>query len=226
MRTALGVTLISAVLALVTANTADASYCGAARYGRCSAVCCVEACCPQQTCTVMKTLPRDRLRAAADDLLQDGLRAGVRAKTVSCVKYVPETRYRECHYTVCKPVWETRTKEVCYTVCKPVQETRTCTYTVCKPVWETCTKQIPYTVCKPVWETRTKESSASRSTRPGPARTRFASRSRDADLHLHGCKPVQGKTARRKWPTRSASRLTGLGNLHQGNSLYGLQAGV
>ncbi len=35
MRTALGVPVIVAVLAMIAANTADASYCGAARYRRC-----------------------------------------------------------------------------------------------------------------------------------------------------------------------------------------------
>ena len=55
MKTALGVPVIAAVLALVAANVADASYCGAARYGRCRSVCCVDACCEQQCRTVMKT---------------------------------------------------------------------------------------------------------------------------------------------------------------------------
>src|SRR5512135_2424625 len=55
MRTALGVPVIAAVLALVMADMADASYCGAARYLRCRPVCHAESgCCPQQCYTVMK----------------------------------------------------------------------------------------------------------------------------------------------------------------------------
>ena len=55
MRTALGVPLFAAILAVLAASNADASYCGAARYCRCRPECCVTTCCPEQCHTVMKT---------------------------------------------------------------------------------------------------------------------------------------------------------------------------
>ncbi len=76
--------------------------------------------------------------------------------TVQAVRYVPETRYQERTYTVCRPVWETRTCTIQYTVCKPVWETRTreVTCTVCKPVYETHMREVCEVVCKPVKYTR------------------------------------------------------------------------
>ena len=84
-------------------------------------------------------LPGSRLRAAAVYLLQDLLRAGLRAEddqlrevrpgdvlsrsAVHGLQAVWETRVRTCNYTTCNPVWETCTKNYCYTVCKPVYET-------------------------------------------------------------------------------------------------------
>ena len=56
MRSALGVPLVAVLLAAIAASTADASYCGAARYRRCKTACCADYTCARQQCTtVMKT---------------------------------------------------------------------------------------------------------------------------------------------------------------------------
>ena len=117
----LGVPLVAMVLWVIAANTAEASFCGAARY-RCSkrAVCCPAeyAECKQQCYTVMKTVKEVVYEKRQYTCYKTVYERVCEQKTVNVVKYVPETRYKECVYTVCKPVWETRTKEICYTVCK------------------------------------------------------------------------------------------------------------
>ena len=164
-----GGAVMAAVLAALTASTADASYCGAARYLPVQArVLLPSACCPQQCYTVMKTLPGGRLREAASHLLQDLLRAGLRAEDDHLHEVRPGDLLPRMHlhglqaglgnadqgdhYTVCKPVWETRDEaDLLHGLQAGVGDLpRTCTYTVCKPVWETRDKQICYTVCKPV----------------------------------------------------------------------------
>jgi hypothetical protein len=74
---------------------------------------------------------------------------------VECVRYVPETHYRQCVQTVCRPVYETAEREVCCTVCKPVKETRT--VRVCCGHWETqnveCCVPNPCDPCAPAQKT-------------------------------------------------------------------------
>ena len=76
MNKLLGVPIIAFILAFVSMDTAQAGWCGAARY-RCCATCCdtcgypaVQAAMPHRH----EDLSRGRLRAAELHLLQDGLR--------------------------------------------------------------------------------------------------------------------------------------------------------
>jgi hypothetical protein len=58
MKRLLGIPLIAVVLLVIAANTANACFCGAARYCCCQrACCCASECteCPQQCYTVMKS---------------------------------------------------------------------------------------------------------------------------------------------------------------------------
>ena len=56
MRNVWGASLIAVLLTVVAANSADASYCGAARFCRVKPACCAKyTCCKQQCHTVMKT---------------------------------------------------------------------------------------------------------------------------------------------------------------------------
>ncbi len=130
MRKLLGVPLIAGVLLAIAASTADACYCGAARYRLFRRACCSAdyAACKMQCHTVMKTCKQVVYEKQQYTCYKTCYERVCEQKSVNCVKYVPETRYRECAYTVCKPVWETRV--------------RTCNYTVCKPVWETWYREI------------------------------------------------------------------------------------
>ena len=67
-----------------------------------------------------------------------------------------ETCWKDCSYTVCKPVKECHIEKRMVTTCKPVHETcwKECSYTVCKPVCETVMKTCKRTVCEPVCETK------------------------------------------------------------------------
>ena len=150
MRLFIGVPMLTVLLAVCSANVAEAGYFGMARWRSC------QPCCEQQCHTVMKTCKeivyekqqRTCYKTVYDTVYED--------KQINCVKNVYETRYRDCVYTVRKPVYETRYRDVCYTVRKPVYETRTCTYPVCNPVWETRPKDVSYTVSKPVRATKTR----------------------------------------------------------------------
>jgi len=105
MRTVLGVPLIAVLLTVFTVNTADACYCGAARYLRCKPNCCVDyASCKQQCYTVMKTCKQVVYEKQQYTCYKTCYERVCVPKTINCVKYVPETCYRDVTYTVCKPV--------------------------------------------------------------------------------------------------------------------------
>ncbi|MHC4403719.1 MAG: hypothetical protein ACYTG0_29020, partial [Planctomycetota bacterium] len=126
MRALLGLPVVAVMLAALSADTADASYCGVAKFRRCKPVCCVDhTCCKWQCHTVMKTCRQVVYEPKQFTCYKTCYQPVCVPKTITCTKYVPETHYRECKFTVCKPVWETKTRQVRYTVCKPVWETKT-----------------------------------------------------------------------------------------------------
>jgi len=106
--------LIAVALLIMTAGTVDACYCGAARlrclrtrkllhYGVCQL----------QTSSATRSWRPARksfYEKRQYTCYKTCYQRVCEQKTINCVKYVPETCYRECTYTVCKPVWETRVK--------------------------------------------------------------------------------------------------------------------
>ena len=174
----LGVTLMAVVLAALAAQSAQAGYCGAASFKLCSAML-RRGELHRRTAALPhrhEDLQGGRLRKAELHLLQDGLRAGhAKHKTIDCVKYVAETRYRDVRVHGLqaglgnqdpRPA-ATRSASRC---------TRPAPRTSATPSASRSRRprrtNICYTVCKPVYETKTQKSatrSASRSTKPRPA---------------------------------------------------------
>lgn len=73
-------------------------------------------------------------------------------RQIQCYRTVYETAYRNCTWTVCKPVYETTYQEVpdviCRTVVDMVERPYTCT--VLRPEYSTVQQQRCRVVCKPV----------------------------------------------------------------------------
>ncbi len=152
---------------LLTISSAEACCCGIMRHRSCCyATCCATPCYEYQT--VMKTCTRVVYETQQYTAYRTVCQPVCERKIVEAVRYVPETHYRTCTQTYCRPVYETKTNTVSYTVCRPVYETQTkqIRTTVCKPTYETAEREECYTVCKPVtykrkvqvcsghWETR------------------------------------------------------------------------
>jgi hypothetical protein len=145
--------VVAAVVLSGMVGTAEACYCGAARYAACSRTCCTPV--TQECHTVMKTCQQVVYRQKQYTCYRTCYEAVCEQKTVTAVRYVPETQYRQCTQTVCKPVYETAEREVCYTVCKPVKYTQT--VKMCGGHWEnrqveTCVKN-PCDPCAPAVKT-------------------------------------------------------------------------
>ena len=115
MKTLLGVPIVAVILSVVLTITAQAGYCGAARY-RCCATCC-DTCgytaAKQQCHTVMRNCKQVVYEKQNYTCYKTVYETVCENKTVDCCHYVSETAYRTCEYTVCKPVWETKTREIC-----------------------------------------------------------------------------------------------------------------
>ena len=143
MKNLLVVPMLAVAMAVASVREADAGWCGAACFNRCGSCCsAVDYCgCRQQCCTVMKTCKEVVYEKQDYTCYKTVYETGLREQDDRLREVRRRDRYRNCEYTVCKPVWETKTK--------------TFDYTVCKPVYETKTKDICYTVCKPVYETKT-----------------------------------------------------------------------
>ena len=103
MRRLLGMSVIAIALIALAAGVADA--CGRCQRANC---CCVQTCCaPQPACavtTVMQTCRKivyDQQQVTCYRTCYDAV---TEPKTIQCVRYVAETQYRQCNYTVYKPV--------------------------------------------------------------------------------------------------------------------------
>jgi len=113
MRRFLGVPVVALLLAAITASSADAGYCGAARYWRCRATGCQDyVSCKQQCSTVMKTCREVVYEKQQYTCYKTCYERIVEPKTINYTKMVAETCYRQVEYTVSKPVWETCKKTV------------------------------------------------------------------------------------------------------------------
>jgi hypothetical protein len=107
MKRLLGVPLIATVLLVIAASSAEASYCGAVRHLLCGRACCETGCaapCAMQCSTVMKTCKQIVYEQQQYTCYKTCWERVCEQKVVNCVKYVPQTCYREVSYTVCKPV--------------------------------------------------------------------------------------------------------------------------
>ena len=86
MRTLLGVPVVALLLAVCSADVAEARYCGAARYSCCAADCCDYAAAKQQCHTVMKTCREVVYEKQNYTCYKDGLRANMRSKDYQLCK--------------------------------------------------------------------------------------------------------------------------------------------
>jgi hypothetical protein len=110
--------LVAVMLTALGWGSADASYCGAARYNCCGGGgdTASYACSKQQCHTVMKTCKEVVYERQNYTCYKTVYEPVCEERTIDCVKYVRELAYRNCEYTVCKPVYETKTRTVHYTV--------------------------------------------------------------------------------------------------------------
>ena len=166
MNRILRVTAAATAIWLLTVATSEACYCGAVRHRSCCYSSCAIPCCEYQT--VMKTCTRTIYESEQYTAYRTCCVPVCEQKVVESVRYVPETHYRTCTQTVCRPVYNTTMTTVAYDVCRPVYETKTrqVQVTVCRPIYETAEREECYTVCRPVtykqkvqvcaghWETR------------------------------------------------------------------------
>src|SRR5262245_14740416 len=102
MKRLLGVTLMAVVLAAIAAQSAHAGYCGAASFQLC---CASDACnytAARQNCyTVMKCCKEVVYEKQNYTCYKTVCCPVMEQKTIDCVKYVAETAYKTCEYTVC-----------------------------------------------------------------------------------------------------------------------------
>jgi hypothetical protein len=126
----LSIALIAAAVLLgVAPEMANACYCGAAR----SAACCTAE--PQKCCTVMKTVQKVVYEEKLYTCYQTRYQEIWEYKTISTVRNVPQTYYRDCIQVITRPVYKRVDREVPCTISKPVEETRT--IKICSGHWET-----------------------------------------------------------------------------------------
>ncbi len=203
MKRLLGVPLVAVVVLAIAASTANACYCGAARYRCCQRACCCPADEPVPAAVLHghEDLQGGRVRATAVHLLQDVLRAGVRAED----DQLREVRPRDMLPGVLLHGLQARVGDLrqgdsatrCASRCGRPAPRRSPTRSASR-CGRPARKEICYTVCKPVWETcvrrRSPTRSASRCGRPAPRKSATRSASR--------C----GRPVRRKSATRCASR--------------------
>ncbi len=105
MKALLGVPLFAVILLVVMMDTAQAGYCGAARYRSCASAAKPRyAPCKQQCHTVMRTCKEVVYEKQNYTCYKTVYEPVCENRTINCVKYVRETKYRDCCYTVCKPV--------------------------------------------------------------------------------------------------------------------------
>jgi len=109
--------LIAATLFVATSANANASYCGAISYLHTRFGCEATdyAACRARCYTAIQTRQRvvfDQQQYTCHKTIYEQV---YEPKTVTVLKYVPETRHRTSVYTVHRPVWESVTKQVPYT---------------------------------------------------------------------------------------------------------------
>lgn len=99
--------------------------------------CCAPCCAPCQPCVQY-------------DVVHD-------VRHVQCYRTVYETAYRDCTWTVCKPVYETTYQDVPDVICRTVVDMvdRPYSCTVLKPVYRTVQQPRCRVVCKPVTKMHT-----------------------------------------------------------------------
>jgi hypothetical protein len=145
--------VVAAVLVTGMVGSAEACYCGAARRAMCCQTCCRPA--AQQCCTVMKTCQQVVLVPKPITCYRTEYRPFWEMKTVTGVRNVCQTRYRECTQTILRPVYETVEREESCSVTKPVSEMQT--VKVCNGHWETknveCCVPNPKDPCGPAVKT-------------------------------------------------------------------------
>jgi hypothetical protein len=110
-------------------GTADAFYCGAARWAACRSP---E---PQQCCTIMKTCQQTVYEEKLYTCYRTCYQPIWEYKVVSGVRNVPQTHYRDCIQIITRPVYKEVVRQVPCLISRPVEETRT--IKICTGHWET-----------------------------------------------------------------------------------------
>jgi hypothetical protein len=157
MRRLLVITFIAGLLQTLGTMTADACYCGAARYrcgkqSSCSRT--KHCCCPSQCYPAMKTCQEVVYEEKQCTFYKTVFEEVKDKVVVKAVKYVEDTEYRCCKCTTQQPK-----ESAC---CEPVKScapAAACgppaTCTEMAPV--ECIRKVPYTVCRPVCYEKTEE---------------------------------------------------------------------
>lgn len=152
MKTWLKISLVAAALAAWGANTADAGYCGAARYRCCKATCGAAegACCKQQCCTVMKVCEEVTYEEKQMTVYETVFEDVPEKKEVETTKFVEETEPRIVSITV----RQTREVECPKSCCDPCAEPKKCAQQVAVP----CLRKVSVPVIRGVPAKETAES--------------------------------------------------------------------
>ena len=141
MRNLLSASVIAVVLLTIEVGTAEAGYCGAARYHSCRRSECRPTCC--QCYTVMKTCKETIYEEYEVTQYKTVYEEVIDKTTVTAVKYVPQTAYRCVPCTIMQP-------QPCGS-CDCCQPAQTCEPAACcKMVPVKCLRKVPYTTFNPV----------------------------------------------------------------------------
>jgi hypothetical protein len=144
VKTWLGISLVAAVVAMAGANTADASYCGAARYRCCKPTCCQGDCasCKQQCCTVMKICEEVTYEEKPMTVYETAYEDVPVKKTVDTTKFVDDKEPRIVSIPICQTK-ETPCPQSC---CDPCAAPKSCVQQVTVP----CLQRVPVPVVRGV----------------------------------------------------------------------------
>ena len=152
MRTWLGILLVACVVMALGASTADAAYCGAARYRCCKPSCCQGECaaCKQQCCTVMQVCEEVTYEEKQVTVYDTVYEEVPEKKPVETTKFVEDKEPR----IVSLPVKQTREVACPQSCCDPCAAPKKCSQEVSVP----CLQRVSVPVVRGVPAKETAES--------------------------------------------------------------------
>ena len=108
MKRLIAVSMMAICMIAISANTTYAAWLGAVNYKNCGSEKASFASAKKCCYTVMKTRRKVMFETQKYTCYKTVYEKAYEKKTINCVKYVSETHYRDCQYTVSKPVYEKR----------------------------------------------------------------------------------------------------------------------